>query len=69
VVDIAAGIEGVELFPGQDWAGLEKSLARWLEAGCPRPQAAAAVMRQRYAPEVIARRHLEIYREVLGLRS
>jgi glycosyltransferase involved in cell wall biosynthesis len=69
VVDIAAGIEGAELFSGQDWPGLEKSLARWLETGCPRPQAAAAVMRQRYAPEVIARRHLEIYREVLGLRN
>ena len=69
VVDIADGVEGAELFPGQDWPGLEKSLARWLETGCPRPQAAAAVMRQRYAPEVIARRHLEIYREVLDTRS
>ena len=69
VVDIAAGIEGAELFSGQDWPGLEKSLARWLETGCPRPRTASAVMRQRYAPEVIARRHLEIYREVLESRS
>jgi len=69
VVDIADGVEGAELFPGQDWPGLGKSLARWLETGCPRPQAASAVMRQRYAPEVIARRHLEIYREVLDIRS
>ena len=38
VVDIAAGIEGAELFSGQDWPGLEKSLACWLETGCPRPR-------------------------------
>jgi glycosyltransferase involved in cell wall biosynthesis len=69
VPDIATGVEGAELFSGQDWPGLEKSLARWLETGCPRPQAAAAVMRQRYAPEVIAQRHLEIYREVLNTCS
>jgi glycosyltransferase involved in cell wall biosynthesis len=69
VVDIATGVEGVELFPGQDWTGLEQSLARWLEMGCPRPSTAAAVMRQRYHPEVIARRHVEIYREVLSTCS
>ncbi len=69
VPDIATGVEGAELFSGQDWPGLEKSLARWLETGCLRPRAASALMRQRYAPEVIARRHLEIYREVLNTRS
>lgn len=69
VVDIAAGVEGVELFAGRDWAGLEQSLARWLEMGSPRPQAAAAVMRQQYHPEVIAQRHVEIYREVLSTCS
>jgi hypothetical protein len=26
-------------------------------------------MRERYHPNLIARRHLEIYREVLGLKS
>ena len=66
VLDIADAVEGAELFPENDWTGLETALARWLEAGAPRPVGAAAVMRQRYHPEVIARRHLEIYREVLG---
>ena len=69
VVDIAGGVEGVELFPGQDWPGLENAIARWLEAGCQCPSGAAAVMRQRYHPEIIARRHLEIYREVLNTLS
>jgi glycosyltransferase involved in cell wall biosynthesis len=69
VVDIAAGVEGAELFPGQDWPALENALARWLAAGCPCPGGAAAVMRQRYHPETIARRHLQIYREVLNTLS
>jgi glycosyltransferase involved in cell wall biosynthesis len=66
VPDIADGVEGAELFAAGDWAALENSVARWIEAGCPRPTGAAAVMCQRYHPCVIAQRHLEIYREILG---
>jgi len=69
VPDIATGVEGAELLPMNDWGALENSIARWLEAGCPRPSGTAEVMRQRYHPETIARRHLEIYREVLNPRS
>jgi glycosyltransferase involved in cell wall biosynthesis len=68
VVDIAAGVEGAELLPVNDGMALEASIARWLDSGCPRPATAAAVMRQRYHPEIIARRHMEIYREVLTHR-
>ena len=67
IVDIAAGVPGAELFERDDWTGLADAIQRWIEAGCPRPQGAAALMRERYHPVVIARRHLEIYREVLGL--
>ena len=69
VPDIATGVEGAELLRPGDWGGLEKAIAAWMEAGCPRPLGAAEVMRRRYDPEVIARRHLEIYREVLGERA
>jgi glycosyltransferase involved in cell wall biosynthesis len=69
VPDIADGVEGAELFAAGDWAALENSVARWIEAGCPRPTGAAAVMRQRYHPCVIAQRHLEIYREVLRRKN
>jgi glycosyltransferase involved in cell wall biosynthesis len=65
VVDIARGIEGAELFPAQNFTALENALARWLDSGCPQPQNADQAMREQYHPEVIARRHLEIYREVL----
>jgi glycosyltransferase involved in cell wall biosynthesis len=64
--DIASGVEGVELFPADGWAALENGIARWLESGSPRPASAAKTMSQRYHPEAIARRHLEIYREVLA---
>jgi len=69
VVDIATGVDGAELFPPQDWTGLENAIARWLAANCPRPTSAADTMRERYHPRVVAQRHLEIYREVLAGRT
>jgi glycosyltransferase involved in cell wall biosynthesis len=66
VSDIASGVEGAEVIPGEDWAALENTLARWLEAGHPRPQTAAQTARERYAPEVVARQHVEIYRSLLN---
>ena len=63
-VEIATGAEGAELFSADDFVGLENAIARWLADGAPHPANAAATMRTRYHPEVIARRHLEIYREV-----
>ena len=64
-VEIASGAELAELFPANDFTALEYGVADWLHAGCPRPQNAAVLMRERYHPQVVARRHLEIYREVL----
>jgi len=68
IVDIASGLEEAELFPVNDFAALENSIARWINSGCVHPVKAAGVMRQRYSPEVVARRHLEIYGEVLNRR-
>ena len=65
VVDIATGVEGTELFPASDWMAMEKGIANWLESGSPRPSSAAAVMRERYHPLVVAGRHLEIYRKIV----
>jgi glycosyltransferase involved in cell wall biosynthesis len=66
VVDIASGVEGAELFAAEDWTGLEQAVARWIQSGHPRPSAAAAVMRERYHPDIVARQHLEIYQKVLN---
>lgn len=65
VAEIAADVEGSELFAPDDFQGLENSIARWLATDCPAPRNAAEIMRQRYHAEVIAKRHLEIYREIL----
>ena len=67
--DIAAGVQGAELFPLEDRDALQAAIAAWLRAGSPRPSAAADEMRRRYHPEVIARRHVEIYRELLADRG
>jgi glycosyltransferase involved in cell wall biosynthesis len=66
IVEIAEGVPGVELFAGADWTGLTNAIARWIEEGYPQPVGAAALMRERYHPEVFARQHVEIYREVLS---
>ena len=68
VVDIASGVDSAELFSYDDFTGFENAIARWFAAGCPQPQNAAPTMRQRYHPETVARRHLEIYQEVLNKR-
>ena len=65
ILDITRDIPGVELFPSADFNALEAALARWLSVGSPPAPAAASLMQARYHPEIIARRHLDIYREVL----
>jgi glycosyltransferase involved in cell wall biosynthesis len=67
--DIAQGVEGAELFPLNDERSLRVAVANWLKEGCSRPRCAALEMRTRYHPEVIAQRHIEIYRDVLSKRS
>jgi glycosyltransferase involved in cell wall biosynthesis len=64
IKEIAAGIPGAELH--SDFAALKCGLAAWLKAGAPRQPDAARQIAERYHPRVIAARHVEIYREVLG---
>jgi len=64
IVDIAEGVPGAELFALDDWPGLTAAIARWIGQGHPRPDGAAALARERYHPEAVARRHLEVYREI-----
>jgi glycosyltransferase involved in cell wall biosynthesis len=60
------GVPGAELFAPDDWPGLADAIARWIKAGHPAPLGAAAVIRARHDPATLARRHVDIYREVLG---
>lgn len=66
IVDIAQDVPGAELFDINDWSGLEISLKNWIEKGSPSLPCAPEIMRERYSPDVISRRHLEIYEEVLA---
>lgn len=69
VADIASGVDGAELFGAEDWTGLKAALQHWEANGFATPRASAPTMRERYAPVVVAQRHLEIYREVLSRRA
>ncbi len=69
IVDIAAGVPGAELFDPNDWNGLAEGIARWIQNGHPLASGAARLMRERFHHDAIARRHMEIYREVLNTRS
>jgi len=63
VPDVAGGVEGAELFADDDWDGLTRALGDWLTAGAPRPASADAEIRRRFHPDVVAERHVRIYRE------
>lgn len=62
--DIVHGIPSAETYA--DFDCLERGIQRWMDAGAPRHPEAAIEVEKRYHPTVIARAHLEIYREVLG---
>jgi glycosyltransferase involved in cell wall biosynthesis len=66
IVDIAQDMPGAELFAPDDWPGLTNAIARWIGEDHPRPAGAATLVRERYSPLVLAKRHLEIYREVIA---
>jgi len=69
IVDVAEGVPGAELLAGDDWAGLTCAIGGWIKNGGKRPEGTATLIRQRYHPVVVAQRHLEIYREVLGANN
>jgi hypothetical protein len=57
---------GAELIEPEDWPGMTSAIARWITQGHPRPVGNNAIMRERYHPGVLAKRHVDIYREVLA---
>jgi glycosyltransferase involved in cell wall biosynthesis len=65
IPEITAGVPEAELFATDDWGGLTSAVAAWIRRGFPRATDSAQSIRARYHPGVIARRHVEIYREVL----
>jgi glycosyltransferase involved in cell wall biosynthesis len=68
IKDISGGVPGAELFEAGDWDGLTLAIGNWIRSGHPRSPQSAPLMRERYHPLFIARRHMDIYREVLTSR-
>jgi glycosyltransferase involved in cell wall biosynthesis len=69
IIDIASGVDGAELLDENDWAGLTDAIRKWLRTGFPRSQTAAKLMLDRYHPVTIAKQHVAIYREILGIQA
>jgi len=69
IPDIATGAESAELSQVGNDDTLATAIGNWVQKRCPQPASAAAEMRRRYHPEVIAKRHVEIYHEVLSKPS
>jgi glycosyltransferase involved in cell wall biosynthesis len=67
--DISQGVPEAELFGDDDWEALREGVCQWLTKGAPVPADAKSVALNRYSPQVVASRHLEIYSEVLNTRS
>jgi glycosyltransferase involved in cell wall biosynthesis len=66
--EIARGVDRVQIFDQNEWSELRGAMSHWLRSGGPqqaRPQSLPQEFIQRYHPASVARRHLEIYREVL----
>jgi glycosyltransferase involved in cell wall biosynthesis len=66
IVDSAGPMPAAELFAPDDWPGLRAAIARWIAQGHPRPVGNAALIRERYDPVTLAKRHVDIYRELIA---
>jgi glycosyltransferase involved in cell wall biosynthesis len=64
ICDIVSDIPGTELHDTME--SLCTGVSKWLADGAPRHPHAAAEIERRYHPQVIANRHIQIYREILG---
>lgn len=65
IVEIAEGVRDAELVASDAGQELTDRIKAWILDGFPRSAEGPLVMEARYSPGVIARRHLEIYQEVL----
>ncbi|HSH92605.1 MAG TPA: glycosyltransferase family 4 protein [Roseimicrobium sp.] len=69
IPDVTQDAPGVELFGADDWDGLKGSVGAWALQQGRSETGASPLMRERFHPSVIAKRHLEIYLEVLSRTS
>ena len=69
IEEIAAGVAGAEIIDEDRWDQLGERITLWLKNGALKPLTVCTDMESRYHPSVIAKRHLEIYREVLASKK
>ena len=67
--NIAQGVDRVQILNLDNWDGLKNNLRQWITSGAwkqPRPASPPQEFIDRYHPISVARKHLEIYRSVIG---
>jgi glycosyltransferase involved in cell wall biosynthesis len=64
--DIASGVLDADLFGPEDWEGLHHSLLGWFQKPITAFQQTQALMSTRYHSNIIAQRHLQIYRNLIS---
>ncbi|MGJ8642780.1 MAG: glycosyltransferase family 4 protein [Luteolibacter sp.] len=64
IPDILESTNGSEMF--DDFDGLRIGIEDWLKSGSVGTAGNPRLMRERYTPQIIAQKHLEIYREVIA---
>jgi glycosyltransferase involved in cell wall biosynthesis len=69
ICDIASGVPDAVLFDPEDWNGLSRALTSWIQRPSLSSPQMQNLMKSRYHPNVIAARHVEIYRELLSACS
>jgi glycosyltransferase involved in cell wall biosynthesis len=65
ICDIASGVPEADLFDHEDWGGLQKALATWIQKPILSSQETQELMSSRYFSKIIAQRHLQIYQCLL----
>ncbi len=66
VSDIAEGVPNARLMDAGDWIGMHQAILSWGLKGRAPTQGEEKLMRERYHPTVIARRHIQAYQDVLA---
>lgn len=69
IPDITAGVDTAELYDQGDWEGLYNGLSTWILTKSLQRSESAALMKERYHPNIVSREHLRVYREVLNSPS
>lgn len=66
IVDIIDGVDSAVAVEADDWAGMSGLISKWVETGSEHEDDQRERMSNKYSPQVIANKHIDIYQELLN---